>query len=402
MIRAYRVFLGLFEERERERRRELLAQLVFAGLIDVQGRLLYNRSYTTGHKAYRARATVELGQAIGWERARHVLYAGVLDMAVGPRWHSEYEMACQVELYRLREDLPGSSIDPTPPPGRDTELFAHDAPLSEPEAEGLVRALTAAPEPDYIEHIVALLLAGRGPRRILDTIQVAAANVILETVVADEFSMPQHAYEYTNTVRWFYDAFEHPHRTKLLFVAGSFVNQAARWIANLKGHGRPLVAPPKGFEALSGEQILSRLDEALMALDKEQSVAWTQAYLDSGYGRSPLVRTLTTAAVKHGNDPHNQEIGLCLAEDYGHSTSSRRDALLLASAWHTAGHRKYGDSLESYRRFAESMGLDANGEGRGEGDPAEALLDQIEELPESPAPAPERARPTQRWPNRSE
>ncbi len=384
VVRAYRVFLGLFEETER--RKELLAQLVFAGLIDVQGRLLYNRSYTTGHKAYRARATVELGQAVGWENAHHVLYAGVLDVAVGPRWHSEYEMACQVELYRLREELPSSSIDPTPGASRDMELFANDSVLSEPEAEGLIRALTTMPEPDYIEQIVALLLAGRGPRQILDTIQVAAANVILETVVPDEFSMPQHAYEYTNTVRWFYDTFEHPHRTKLLFVAGSFVNQAARWIANLKGHGRPLVAPPKGYDSLSGDQLLSRLDDALMALDKVESVAWTQAYLDAGFGRSPLVRTLTTAAVKHGNDPHNQEIGLCLTEDYGHSTSSRRDTLLLASAWHTAGHRKYGDSLESYRRFAEAIGVSASGEGRGEGDPQEAVLDQIEELPEPVSP----------------
>ncbi len=384
VVRAYRVFLGLFEETDH--RGELLAQLVFAGLIDVQGRLLYNRSYTTGHKAYRARAAVELGEAIGWENAHHVLYAGVLDVAVGPRWHSEYEMACQVELYRLREELPGSSIDPTPAEGRDAGLFAQDAPLSEPEAEGLIRALTAMPEPDYIEQIVALLLAGRGPRQILDTIQVAAANVILETVVADEFSMPQHAYEYTNTLRWFYDTFEHPHRTKLLFVAGSFVNQAARWIANLKGHGRPLVSPPKGFEALSGDRLLARLDESLMDLRPAESVAWTQAYLAAGYGRSPLVRTLATAAVKHGNDPHNQEIGLCLLEDYGHSTSSRRETLLLASAWHTAGHRKYGDSLESYRRFAEALGIEASGEGRGESDPAEATRDQIEELPEPDAP----------------
>ena len=39
-----------------------LAQLVFAGLIDVQDRMLYNRSYTTGHKAYRARASDRAGR----------------------------------------------------------------------------------------------------------------------------------------------------------------------------------------------------------------------------------------------------------------------------------------------------------------------------------------------------
>src|SRR5262249_26005301 len=54
VVQAYRVFLGLFQQ-EPTRRRELLAQLAFAGLIDVQDRMLYNRSYTTGHKGYRAR-----------------------------------------------------------------------------------------------------------------------------------------------------------------------------------------------------------------------------------------------------------------------------------------------------------------------------------------------------------
>src|ERR1700751_1612715 len=94
VIDAYRVFLGLIEETEH--RQDVLARLVFAGLIDVQDRMLYNRSYTTGHKAYRARSVVELGNAIGWDKAHDVIYAGALDIAVGPRWHSVYEMACNV------------------------------------------------------------------------------------------------------------------------------------------------------------------------------------------------------------------------------------------------------------------------------------------------------------------
>ncbi|MEO9190198.1 MAG: hypothetical protein ABI224_09370, partial [Acetobacteraceae bacterium] len=77
VLDAYRVFLGLMQETEN--RREVLAELVFAGLIDVQDRAFLNRSYTTGHKAYRARSTVEIGNAIGWENAHHVLYAGALD-----------------------------------------------------------------------------------------------------------------------------------------------------------------------------------------------------------------------------------------------------------------------------------------------------------------------------------
>jgi hypothetical protein len=88
-------------------------------------------------------------------------------------------------------------------------------------------------------------------------------------------------------------------------------------------------------------------------------VDFTAAYLKGGFDRAPLVEELATAACKLGNDPHNQELGLCLLEDYLHTQASDRDRLLLASAQHTAGHRKYGDPLEAYRRFAEAFGIHA-------------------------------------------
>src|SRR6516165_2144134 len=55
------------------------------------------------HSIYRARATVELGTAIGWDDAHAVLYAGALDIAVGPRWYSTYEMACNCVTHYLEE-----------------------------------------------------------------------------------------------------------------------------------------------------------------------------------------------------------------------------------------------------------------------------------------------------------
>ena len=69
---------------------------MFAGLIDVQDRMLFNRSYTTGPQGVsrtlhgRDRQRDRLGQSA----VHHVLYAGALDIAVGPRWYSTYEMAC--------------------------------------------------------------------------------------------------------------------------------------------------------------------------------------------------------------------------------------------------------------------------------------------------------------------
>lgn len=345
VINAYRVFLGLWEEAAADpaRRTPLLAQLVFAGLIDVQDRVLYNRSYTTGHKSYRARATVELARAVGWSDAHSILYAGVPDLAVGPRWYSTYEMGCLVVQNFLDN--------------RDRELWENDGALTPVESLALQDALLSGQEPGYIDLIVALLKSGRGLRQIIDTVQLASAQLIIETGDPNAYSMPQHSYEYCNTVRWFFDAFAHPHRLKLLFVAAAFVNRAAHHQKHTPDNHAVKVAPPKGSDALTAAQLLERLDVALDGLRPFEAMDWTAAYLRSGADRAALVQTLAVGAAKAGNDPHNQELGICLLDDYGHSTAADRDRLLLASAKHTAGHRKYGSHLDAWRRYADAFGL---------------------------------------------
>src|SRR5262245_50887607 len=221
VLPAFRVFLGLMADAPN--RRQVLAQLAFAGLIDVQDRMFHNRSYTTGHKAYRARATIELGEALGWSSARSVLYAGVPDLAVGPRWYSTYEM--------------GGNIVQNLLDGRDQALLRQDGALTPAEEAMLVDTVLRQREPSVIEALVALLKAGRAPRRILDAIQVASAQVILETGHPNNFSMSQHGYEYCNTLGWFFDTFEHPHRLKLLFVAAAFINRASEHQANTPHNG---------------------------------------------------------------------------------------------------------------------------------------------------------------------
>jgi hypothetical protein len=204
---------------------------------------------------------------------------------------------------------------------------------------------------------VALLKGGRSPRRILDAIQVAAAQNILETGAPNNFSMSQHGYEYCNTLGWFFDTFEHPHRLKLLFVAASFIQHAAEHQRDTADNGPRTITPPAGSPAWPSGKILAELERALLALRPPEAVDLTAAYLASGADRAPLVQTLASAAAITGNDPHNQELGLCLLEDYLRTQAAGRDRLLLASAKHTAGHKKYGDPLESYRRFAEALDL---------------------------------------------
>ena len=341
VLASYRVFLGLMEDAPN--RRAALAQLAFAGLIDVQDRMLHNRSYTTGHKAYRARATVELGEAIGWDNAHHVLYAGVPDIAVGPRWYSTYEMGCNIVQNLLD--------------GRDRDLLAQKEPLTAAEEAMLVETILHDREPSVINALVALLKAGRNPRRLLDAIQVASAQVILDTGEPNNFSMAQHGYEYCNTLGWFYDTFDHPHRLKLLFVAASFINHGSAHQADTPGNGRRALTTPAGADRLPAAALLKRLLDALVTLRADEAVDLTAVYLKAGFDRTPLLRTLADGAVIVGNDPHNQELGLCLLEDYRRSQAADRDRLLLACAKHTAGHRKYGDHLECYRRFAEAFAL---------------------------------------------
>ena len=354
VIDAYRVFLGLMEDKPH--RKEVLAELVFAGLIDVQDRMIYNRSYTTGHKAYRARSTVEIGNFIGWDNAHHVIYAGALDMAVGPRWYSSYEMACNA----VKMFVDGEELHAVPYGGaseRETALLANAEPLNQSEAAELTQAIVGEHSPAFIPVLTRLLLAGKSPRRILDAIQVAAAQVVMETQKPAGFSMPHHCYEYCNTLGWFYDNFDHPLRLKLLYLAAQFLDQVAWHQKNTGDSNSATVQPPSGAGRMSAGQLLDRVESSILALSGEESLAWTQAYLDNFADRAPLVERVALTSCRTGNDPHNQEIAQCMLQDFGKSRSQAKDRLILAAAYHTAMHRKYGDIQEPSRRFGQAMGI---------------------------------------------
>jgi len=355
VIEAYRVFLGLMQNPAE--RPAVLAQLMHAGLMDVQDRALYNRSYTTGHKGFRARATVELGNALGWDSAHNVIYAGALDIAVGPRWYSTYEMACNVIKIFLEKQVV-SAI----PYGGASEvelaiLANNKEPLSQAEAQALEHAIIREAEPGFLVLLSDYLQAGKSPRRILDAFQTASAQLILETQGVNNFSLPQHCFEYLNSLAWFVDHFAHKQQVKLLYLAASYLNRAA-WHQKGIGDADPItIRAASGADKLAPGQILDRLDAAVLALDGKQGVAWTQAYLESGADRKPLVQRLALLACRMGNDPHNQEIGQVLLEDWAKNQSPDRDRLLLACAHHTAMHRKYGNPFDCANRFGAALGI---------------------------------------------
>ncbi|HEX3864082.1 MAG TPA: hypothetical protein VHY35_20560 [Stellaceae bacterium] len=355
VLEAYRVFLGLMENPAE--RKEVLAQLCHAGLMDVQDRALYNRSYTTGHKAFRARATVDLGNFLGWDNAHNVVYAGALDIAVGPRWYSTYEMACNLVKIFLEKQ----TISAIPYGGASSAeiaiLAGNKEPLSEAESREFEDALIRQPEPAYVHVLNRLLEAGKSPRRILDAMQIADAQIILETKGVNNFSLPQHCFEYLNTMGWYFDNFEHKQQLKLLYTGASYLNRAAGHQQGIGDAERVEIRAASGADKLSQEEILNRVDAACIALNGPDAVSWTRAYLDKFSDRKPLVQHLALLAARMGNDPHNQEIGQVLIEDYLKNQGWDRDRLLLACAHHTAVHRKYGNPLDCAQRFGAALGI---------------------------------------------
>ncbi|MCC6178276.1 MAG: hypothetical protein IT305_23475 [Chloroflexi bacterium] len=357
---AYRTFLGLLENPAD--RQQVLAQLMFAGLIDVQDRTVFRLSFTTGHRAYRARATIELAETVGWENAHDILYAGVLDLGVGPHWYSLYEMACTFSRVVLQ--------------GQDVAMrTANTKALTRAEVKQTVDVVLHGNEVSVVRHIGGLLTAGTSIASIVDAIQLAATENILECGTPAAYNMPMHAYEYCNTVRWFYDNFDHPHQAKLLFVAGSFVNEVSQGQQAWPGNGPRDYRAPRGSRAWSDRQLLQKIDDAIVALRPDDAVSLTHAYLQNGYDTQPLVSILALACSKMGNDPHNQEISLVQLEDFGRNSHAARGRLLMGAAAHAAGHRKYGDPLEAYRRYAQAFGISTREDARGDAPVAEALLD---------------------------
>ena len=83
---------------------------------------------------------VEVGEALGWENAHDVIYAGALDIAVGPRWYSSYEMACNVVTVFIE----GDSIHAMPYEGtteKERNLLLNTEMLTREESETLLHAL---------------------------------------------------------------------------------------------------------------------------------------------------------------------------------------------------------------------------------------------------------------------
>jgi hypothetical protein len=332
--RSYGLFLGLAEDEAT--RPALQDQLEFLGLMDLQETVIGRKARNTGHKAIRARAVTDLANYIGWEKSHGVYYMGVPDMAVGPLYYSLYD-AASVHIAAAFEDAGKGLVD-------------NRAPLERHEVEDMVRQMMLADGETVWNLLTAHLKNGKSIQSLGDTIQVAAAELILRTTVARQFTNGQHPFDYCNVANNWLRRTDNPYRARILYLMANFINDVAHEnnlvnsvieeeCANYDGAGR------------TPQALLAELDEGIMALDYARATAVANAYLKSGADRRAYMETVAICACRFQDDPHNQKITISTFEEYGHNSTHLKDRLLLATPRLLAGWVKMPGERECYARF---------------------------------------------------
>ena len=334
--RSYGLFLGLAEDESV--RPQLRDQLEFLGLIDLQDTVIGRKARNTGHKAIRARAITDLANYIGWDNSNGVYYMGVPDMAVGPLYYSLYDSACVRIAAEFPEDF-GKNLKHT-----------NKTPLSPGEVEELIDLLMTADQDAVWDCITAHLKGGKSIKSLGDTIQVAAAELILRTTVPRQFTNGQHPFDYCNVANNWMRWSDNPYQARVLYLMANFINDVA--------HENKLQSPVLEQEAagfdFSGKAptaLLRELDEAIMALDFPRSTAVANAYLQSGADRRAYMETVALCACRFQDDPHNQKITISTFEEYGHNSTHLKDRLLLATPRLLAGWVKMPGERDCFARF---------------------------------------------------
>lgn len=333
--RAHGLFLGIAEDPAN--RPALQDTLEFLGIIDLQETVISRKARNTGHKAIRARAVTDLANYIGWEKSHGVFYMGVPDMAVGPLYYSLYDSAS----VRINAEFPdgGVNLEAT-----------NKTPLSPSEVEDMLHQMMNADGEAVANLITAHLKNGKSIQSLGDTIQLGAAELILRTTVARQFTNGQHPFDYCNVANNWMRRSRSPYKARVLYLMANFINDVAHEnqlqktviddeIAGYDGNGR------------TPQALLADLDDAIMSLDYAKSTAVAHAYLKSGADRRPYQETVALCASRFQDDPHNQKITISTFEEYGLNTTHLKDRMLLATPRLLAGWVKMPGERECHARF---------------------------------------------------
>ena len=198
--------------------------------------------------------------------------------------------------------------------------------------------------------ITAHLKNGKSIRSLGDAIQIGAAELILRTTVARQFTDGQHPFDYCNTANYWLRRTESPYQPRLLYLMANFVNDSARSNKLFRSAGR---------RGAGGLRRRGRSPRPCSPSSTKRSWPSTpRAPRPSPppiSTREPIRRaylsTVALAACKFQDDPHNQKICHSAFEEYAENSTHLRDRLLLAAARLLAGWTKMPGERECYARF---------------------------------------------------
>ena len=262
---------------------------------------------------------------------------GVPDMAVGPLYYSLYD-AASVLIGAEFEDG-GKGLEES-----------NKTPLSPAQVVDMIRQMMLADGETVWKLISTHLKNGISIQSLGDTIQLGAAELILRTTVARQFTNGQHPFDYCNVANNWLRKSQSPYKARILYLMANFINDVAHEnnlvnsviedeIAGYEGNGR---VP----QALLGE-----LDDAIMSLDYAKATAVANAYLISGADRRPYMETVALCASRFQDDPHNQKITTSTFEEYGLNSTHLKDRMLLATPRLLAGWVKMPGERDCFARF---------------------------------------------------
>ena len=302
---------------------QALAQLVFAGLIDVQDRVFLNRSYTTGHKSFRARATVELGESsagttpMTCSTPARSTSASARAGTRPTRWPATASPH-YIEKQKISAIPYGGSTE------QEREILRNNkAPLSTQEAEAFLDVVLRRAGAGAPAQLLALLLAGKGPRQILDVLQIGAAQVAARDArhaqlldPAALLRVPQHARLVLRQLRASAAA-EAALCRRLLSQPERLAPEADRRRSRRRAsrRRRSAASTPRRSRAHRGGLRGARLRPGA-GLDPGR--VWTRAPT-----RRRWCSAVAMACSRLGNDPHNQEIAQFMLEDFAKNRSPR-------------------------------------------------------------------------------
>ena len=249
---SYAQFLGLASDEAA--RPALRDQLLFLGCIDVQDTVAGRKGRNTGHKAIRARATLDLADIVGWERAHGVFYAGVPDMAVGPLYYSLYDAACVTTNARF------------PDGGRQLKR-TNQTPLTDEEVDAFLHVVLEGEPSQAWDQVTRCLEAGKSVISLAHALQIAGAELILRWQTDPAvLSLGQHVNDYSNVVNYWFRTSDNPCQPRVLYLMAAYANDVARSTPLHTSHLAEELAAHR-VPDMPSDRLLRELDNAIMGLD---------------------------------------------------------------------------------------------------------------------------------------